>query len=220
MMDNSFLRWRISYFGFEKEIQQQLESCISQNAGLLTKSYHDITIPTTTICTIDIHVHFFSEPFCINTQALEKSKVENMRFLCVGQFNDFDNLLTCVQAGSYGCISIRNIYEEIVPAIQSVLQNKVYVSPALAPVVNRYFKDHKDPYLNLLTTKENKLIQLLTKGALYKEIAWKMRISENTVRSHVRNIYSKMKVHSKTELTQKILNATLDLQLFFCFQNI
>jgi len=112
-----------------------------------------------------------------------------------------------------------NMYEEIIPAIQSILQNKVYISPDLAPLFNKYFKEQKDPYLSLLTSKETKLIQLLTKGALYKEIAWKMRISENTVRSHVRNIYGKMKVHSKTELTRKILNTTLNLQLLFCFQN-
>ena len=61
-----------------------------------------------------------------------------------------------------------------------LLQNKVYISPAFAPNVIKYFKDSKDPYLSLFTSRENKLIQLLTKGALYKEIAWKMRISENT----------------------------------------
>ena len=101
------------------------------------------------------------------------------------------------------------MYEEIIPAIQSVLQNKIYISPAFAPVVNKYFKEHKNHYADIFTKRENKLIQLLTNGALYKEIAWKLQISENTVRSHVRNIYSKMKVHSKTELTQKILSHNL-----------
>ena len=219
MMDTNLFQWQISYFGFDREIKQQLELSLCQKASLLKKLYSRRTISANTHSGIDIHIYFFSESFNLDMQALEKSKTENVRFLCIGQFDDFDNLLACIQAGSYGCISVMNMYEEIVPAIQSVLQDKVYVSPALAPLVNKYFKDQKDPYLNLLTSKEAKLIQLLTKGALYKEIAWKMRISENTVRSHVRNIYGKMKVHSKTELTRKILNATLNLQLFFHFQN-
>ncbi|HEX5150251.1 MAG TPA: response regulator transcription factor [Parafilimonas sp.] len=219
MTANRFLQWQISYFGFEKETQHLLELSIYHDTGLLKKLYSQKTVSTNTYSGIDIHIYFFQGSFNMDTQALEKSKRENVRFLCIGQFNDFDDLLACIQTGSYGCISVINMYEEIVPAIQSVLQNKVYVSPGVAPLVNKYFKEQKDPYSNLLTSKEAKLIQLLTKGALYKEIAWKLRISENTVRSHVRNIYGKMKVHSKTELTRKILKATFNLQLFFCFQN-
>jgi len=219
MTANNFLRWQVSYFGFEKDMQQLLALSICQNASLPKKFYPHKTISTNADSVIEIHIYFFPESFNIDAEALEKSKKENVRFLCIGQFNDFDNLLACIQTGAYGCISVMNMYEEIIPAIQSVFQNKVYVSPALAPLVNKYFKEQKDPYLNLLTSKEAKLMQLLTKGALYKEIAWKLRISENTVRSHVRNIYGKMKVHSKTELTRKILNTTLNLQLLFCFQN-
>ena len=219
MTANNFLQWQISYFGFEKETQQLLALSICKNASLLNKSCSHKIISTNTHATIDIHIYFFTESFNIETPALERSKKDNVRFLCIGQFNDFDDLLACIQTGSFGCISTMNMYEEIIPAIQSILQNKVYISPDLAPLFNKYFKEQKDPYLSLLTSKETKLIQLLTKGALYKEIAWKMRISENTVRSHVRNIYGKMKVHSKTELTRKILNTTLNLQLLFCFQN-
>jgi DNA-binding NarL/FixJ family response regulator len=221
MRDNNFLQLHVSYFGFEKKIQQQLESCLYRNTRLLKKSCFDNSISKNTNSSkIDIHIYFFTEPFYINTQLFEQSTTVNAHFLCIGQFHNFENLLSCVQAGSHGCVSILNMFQEIIPAIQSILQNKIFVSPTLAPVVNKYFKENKDPYLNLFTRRENKLIQLLTKGALYKEIAWKLCISENTVRSHVRNIYGKMKVHSKTELTRKILNATLNLQLFFFFQNI
>ena len=218
-MNNNFLHWRPSYFGFEKETQQLLELSICQGVRSLKKICAHQNFSPDTHAVVDIHIYFFPESYNIERQALEKSKKENVRFLCIGQFNDFDTLLACIQTGAYGCISAMSVYEEIIPAIQSVLQNKVYISPDLAPLVNKYFKEQKEPYLNLLTSKEAKLMQLLTKGALYKEIAWKMRISENTVRSHVRNIYGKMKVHSKTELTRKILNTTLNLQLFFCFQN-
>jgi DNA-binding NarL/FixJ family response regulator len=207
MKDNNFLQLHISYFGFEKKIREQLELSLFENIGLLKNSYYcNINSGETDLLNINIHIYFFKDLFDMNMQTLERSRSINARVLCIAPFNDFENLLSCVQAGCFGCISILNMYEEIIPAIQSVLQNKIYISPAFAPVVNKYFKEHKNHYADIFTKRENKLIQLLTNGALYKEIAWKLRISENTVRSHVRNIYSKMKVHSKTELTQKILS--------------
>ena len=210
MKDNNFLQLHISYFGFEKKIQERLELSLFENTGLLKNSYYcNINSGETDLLNINIHIYFFKDFFDMNTQTLERSRSINARVLCIASFNDFENLLSCVQAGCLGCISILNMYEEIIPAIQSVLQNKIYISPAFAPVVNKYFKEHKNHYADIFTKRENKLIQLLTNGALYKEIAWKLQISENTVRSHVRNIYSKMKVHSKTELTQKILSHNL-----------
>ena len=206
MKDNNFLQLHISYFGFEKKIREQLELSLFENIGLLKNSYYCNINSGAPQLNINIHIYFLQDFFEMNTQTLEKSRSINARVLCIASFNDFENLLSCVQTGCFGCISILNMYEEIIPAIQSVLQSKIYISPAFAPVVNKYFNDNKNHYADIFTKRENKLIQLLTNGALYKEIAWKLHISENTVRSHVRNIYSKMKVHSKTELTQKILS--------------
>jgi|SRR6478735_1013092 len=218
MRDNNFLQLHISYFGFERKLQQQLESHFFKNIRLLKKSgvFNNIS-GNIDSPGVNIHIYFFSCPSKINAQMFEKSNAVSARVLCIGQYNDFEELLSCIQAGSYGCISIMNVFEEIIPAIQSVSQNKIYVSSSLAPAVIKYFKNNKDHYSNLFTTRENKLIQLLTEGALYKEIAWKLNISQNTVRSHVRNIYSKMKVHSKTQLTQKILTAILHFHLFISY---
>jgi DNA-binding NarL/FixJ family response regulator len=215
-MNNDLFQLHVSYFNFEKEIQQQIELCFYENMGLIKKSFCVNAIAETAeTFDINIHIYFFTELSHINVQMLERSKAANARILFIGQFDDFEDLLSCVQTGAHGCISAISIPEEITPAILSVLQNKIYVSPHFAAVINAYFKNNKDQYSVLLTSRENKLIQLLTKGALYKEIAWHLRISENTVRSHVRNIYSKLKVHSKTELTRKILGTTtLNVSLF------
>jgi DNA-binding NarL/FixJ family response regulator len=51
-----------------------------------------------------------------------------------------------------------------------------------------------------LTDQELKVLKLLSIGRLYKEVAQELFISENTVRSHVRHIYSKLSVHSKAEM--------------------
>lgn len=220
MEENNLPALHISYFGFERKIQQQLEQHLSANAKKLKQLPVFVNDVPCSAHFQNIHICFFTGICNSYAQRLEHSKTNNARVLCVGQFSDFGALLSCVQTGCYGCISVTNMFEEIIPAIICVLENKIFISPELAPVVNHYFRGNKAYYSNLFTTRENKLIQLLAKGALYKEIAWKLQISENTVRSHVRNIYSKMKVHSKTELAQKILSTIFNFHLFISFQNI
>jgi len=218
MRNTNLSQLNISYLGFEKRIQQELELYLSESLKLPAKPASNNVSNEPCLLPANFHIYFF-KGFCnITEQMIEKSKSVNARILCVSQFNDFENLLSCVQTGAYGFISITNMFDEIIPAIMSALQNKIYVSSAFAPVIHKYFRNHNDCYSNLFTDKENKLVHLLTKGALYKEIAWKMHISENTVRSHVRNIYGKMKVHSKTELTRKILNISLNLYMFIHFK--
>ena len=70
-------------------------------------------------------------------------------------------------------------------------------------------KVDEDDYLRILDTKcakydissrEKEIMLLLFKGSQYKEIADKLFISDNTVKTHIRNIYKKCNVHNKVEL--------------------
>ena len=58
----------------------------------------------------------------------------------------------------------------------------------------------------LLTIRENHVLEQLIKGLTYKEISNILRISSTTVNDHIKNIYTKMKVNSKSELIAKVLN--------------
>lgn len=70
-------------------------------------------------------------------------------------------------------------------------------------------KDHKDPlYFSQLTERENEIVVLLLKGRTYKMIADEIYLSENTIKTHIKNIYSKLNVNSKTELI-KLINDPL-----------
>jgi DNA-binding NarL/FixJ family response regulator len=207
MINNYFSKFNIVFTGFEKRIQQSLEFYLIEKLDLLEKTE---IINENTNEELKVHIFFITNISDINNYNFKNSTTVNERVLCIVDFDDFGNLLSCVQTGCYGCIPLSNIFEELTTALISVLQNKIYISAAFAATIHEYFKGSSTPcYGNLFTNREHKLIKLLTTGALYKEIAWKMRISENTVRSHVRNIYGKLKVHSKTELTQKILNGNL-----------
>ena len=59
------------------------------------------------------------------------------------------------------------------------------------------------PSLAILSTRENEILQLLTKGLLYKEIADQFSISVSTVRQHIHHIYEKLHVQNRTEAINK-----------------
>jgi len=218
VLPNRLPEFGILYSGFEKNLQQKIEIIVSDNKKIFEKflalpnfcSAHNdpakITIQV-------MHLHVDSN---FNYRYLQTG---NACVLCVGDFDNFETVIEWIRKGFGGCVSYRDLLKEIVPAIISVLQHKIYVSPSFFPIL---YDDLKIPdvelvtHRQLFTRREKNLIQLLTTGALYKEIASKLQISENTVRSHIRNIYSKLKVHSKTELTMKIMSGKI-ISSLTCF---
>ena len=59
------------------------------------------------------------------------------------------------------------------------------------------------PQLETLSNRENEILQLLSKGLLYKEIADQLTISVSTVRQHIHHIYEKLHVQNRTEAINK-----------------
>ena len=62
--------------------------------------------------------------------------------------------------------------------------------------------------LEMLSARENEILQLLAKGLLYKEIAEQLSISVSTVRQHIHHIYEKLHVQNRTEAINKAFGKT------------
>jgi DNA-binding NarL/FixJ family response regulator len=82
------------------------------------------------------------------------------------------------------------IARKVVNAFQS--------KPADTPDTNTAVKT-----INILSNRENEILELLSRGMLYKEIAAKLFISQETVRKHVYHIYEKMHVNNRVEAINK-----------------
>ena len=82
------------------------------------------------------------------------------------------------------------------------------MSGKIARVVVQYFQKKNQPSSDsqALSKREQEILELLSKGYRYKEIADTLSISFDTVRSHLRNIYDKLHVSSRTEAVVKYLN--------------
>ena len=77
-----------------------------------------------------------------------------------------------------------------------------------AQIARKVISSFQKPVINeaaqLLTRREQELLDLLAQGYRYKEIADKLSLSIDTIRTHIRNIYRKLEVQSRAEALNKI----------------
>jgi DNA-binding NarL/FixJ family response regulator len=95
--------------------------------------------------------------------------------------------------------------------VQEVVAGGAPMSPDVARRVVRLFREFRPPERSShqLTPQEAVLLKLLTEGHSYKTAAGAMDISTNTVSFHLRNVYSKLQVHSKSEAVAKAIRERL-----------
>lgn len=82
------------------------------------------------------------------------------------------------------------------------------MSPQIARMVVTSFPGKKpnQALLAALTKREKEILDLLAAGFMYKEIADRLFLSIETIRSYIRDIYSKLQVHNRTDAVNKLFN--------------
>jgi DNA-binding NarL/FixJ family response regulator len=97
-----------------------------------------------------------------------------------------------LEAGAKGYILKEAPHQTIVRAIQKVAEGDGYVDPALMPA---FLTKERE---NMLTAREREILQLLADGMSNADVAAKLFISQETVKSHVRHILSKLEADTRT----------------------
>lgn len=120
-------------------------------------------------------------------------------------FDDNTNVLDAIYAGASGYILKKHLAERLGNAIQEVLAGGAPMSPNIARMVIASMHKYPSPESNKykLTEREKEILSALAQGSGYKGIAAQSYISIDTVRTHVKNIYYKMQVHSQLEAVAK-----------------
>lgn len=136
-----------------------------------------------------------------------KSELPKTEILMYSIYDDSDHIFKAFCAGASGYLLKNTRLEEIRKSILDVHNGQAAMSPSIAKKVITYFRPTKSE--SPLTDKEQLVVQLLTDGLSYKMTADRMQISMNTVRTHIKNIYSKLQVHSKAEVISRNLKGDL-----------
>ena len=136
-----------------------------------------------------------------------KSTLPTVQFLMLTVYEDSDSLFNSLKAGASGYLLKRTASARLLEAIRDVHSGGSPVTPQLARRLVQYFSrlGDGDPSLSNLTPGERDFLDQLANGYAYKEIADRMNISIDTVRSYVRTVYEKLHVHSRTEAVVKYL---------------
>ena len=114
-------------------------------------------------------------------------------------------------AGASGYLLKNTLPERLLEALREVADGGAPMSPEVARRVVRFFREFRPPdhAPYRLTPQESELLKLLADGHHRKTAAHELGISVNTVSFHLKNIYDKLQVHSKTEAVAKALRERL-----------
>jgi DNA-binding NarL/FixJ family response regulator len=136
-----------------------------------------------------------------------KAALPSTQFLMLTVYEDSDSLFNSFKAGASGYLLKRTASARLLEAIRDVHGGGSPMTPQLARRVVQYFSkpaEDNSP-VSRLTPGEREFLDQLANGYAYKEIADRMNISIDTVRSYVRTVYEKLHVHSRTEAVVKYL---------------
>ena len=122
-----------------------------------------------------------------------------------------DKIFQALCAGASGYLLKNTAPARIVEAIKEVLDGGAPMSPDVARRVVHLFRTFAPPaeVEYHLTEQERRILKMLVDGHHYKTAAYELGISRSTVAFHLKNVYEKLQVHSKTEAVAKALRERL-----------
>lgn len=135
-----------------------------------------------------------------------KNQRKDLNVMMLTVYDSNDNIFGSLAAGASGYILKNTPSEEILKSIKELHDGGAPMSNDIARKVIQLFHHKPQKEEEELTKREHEIVDQLAKGLTYEEIADKLFISVETVRFHIKNIYNKLHVHSRTEAVIKIFN--------------
>jgi DNA-binding NarL/FixJ family response regulator len=142
---------------------------------------------------------------------LLKEKYPALQLLMLTVYEDDERIFDALCAGACGYLLKRTPPARLLEALRESVTGGAPMSPEIAARVISLFRDIRPPERAdyELTPHETRLLKLLVEGHNYTTAAVELSISYNTVKFHMRHIYEKLQVHSKSEAVAKALRDRL-----------
>ena len=140
-----------------------------------------------------------------------RKELLDVTILMLTVFDDNERVFQSICDGATGYILKKTAPERMLEYIREAYQGGAPMTPSVARQVLKLFshpfQNKKD--MEMLTAREHDVLTLLVRGHSYKMIAAELKIGLDTVRSHLKNIYAKLHVNSKSEAVAKVLQNRL-----------
>jgi DNA-binding NarL/FixJ family response regulator len=136
-----------------------------------------------------------------------RERWQNAGIILLGIFEEEEPIIRAIEAGATGFLSKTDSCDRIVEGIRNVSSGEGILSGQVAGKLLQYLSRQGARRKSLddfqLTKREKEMVLLLLEGLSYKEIAKRCYISMSTLNSHILNLYSKMKIHSRAEIAAR-----------------
>ena len=134
-------------------------------------------------------------PVCDGVEAIRRILAEfpEARILVLSSHDGDEDIHNALDAGAKGYLLKHSSGDQILPAIQALMEGRQWLSPEAARRLSERNR------CETLTPREKELVVLLAQGEANKQIASILGLSEETVKTHVRNILGKLQVRDRTE---------------------
>jgi DNA-binding NarL/FixJ family response regulator len=124
------------------------------------------------------------------------------RVLALSMHKDSVYVREILRAGARGYLLKDAFDRDLVAAVRSLARGEAYLSPAISDTVLSDYRKHVTDPLDLLTSREREVLQMIAEGQTNKEIASTLKLSIYTVEAHRGRIMEKLNLHSTPELVR------------------
>lgn len=145
----------------------------------------------------------------IEATALVKRKYPQIKIIMLTVFDNDEHIFKAIKAGADGYLLKDINAQELHDGIKDTMNGGAAMNPSIALKTLKLLRNPLMPEFTdceeeiTLTSREIEVLEQLSKGLSYIQIADNLLISSGTVRKHIENIYKKLQVHNKLEAVQK-----------------
>lgn len=133
------------------------------------------------------------------------------RVLALSMHKDSVYVREILRAGARGYLLKDSADADLIAAVRSVAKGEAYLSPAVSDSVLTDYRKHVSNPIDLLTTREREVLQMIAEGKTNKEIATTLNLSVYTIEAHRGRVMEKLNLHSTGELVRFALrNGLID----------
>jgi DNA-binding NarL/FixJ family response regulator len=137
-----------------------------------------------------------------------KQRLPNTKIIMSTGNEESTYIFRAFNLGANGYLLKDKLFFEVRTAINSVIEGNAFLSPIVTRKVLSFFNTPVQEEIEI-TARERQLVQCLVDGLSYKLIADRLDISIDTVRYHLKNLYKKLRVNSKSEVVSKALQTKI-----------
>ncbi len=199
-----------------KELRNALEEIVTMSEGyrcIGTASSAEEAVDRIPIIRPDVvlmDINLGTEESGIDVVRMLKPRIPDTNFMICTVYEEDEKIFEALSAGASGYILKKTPPGRMLEAIRELYEGGAPMSSQIARKVVAAFQHQQSQHsftdtekLNVLTAREMEILELLSKGLMYKEIASQTFLSPETVRKHVYHIYEKLHVTNRVAAVNK-----------------